>query len=225
MLLSREGVQLNHKKRRRLYVEERLQVRCRIGRKRAVVTPAPLVPAREPNQRWSMDFVHDALSDGRRFPILAVVDDYTREKLCLVADTSLTGRVIRELEAVIARRGLPRQCVSDNGPEFNGLAMLGWARARDLAWHYTEPGPFDKLGVRAAAEHVHRKLQCPPARRVPERDAVYHARPGADRARGMAARLQRRTAAECARQSDTARLRGLQRLCSVAGNTGPDRSK
>jgi putative transposase len=70
-----------------------------------------------------MDFVHDALSDGRRFRILAVVDDYTRENLCLVADTSLPGgRVIRELEAVIARRGLPRQCVSDNGPEFNGLA-------------------------------------------------------------------------------------------------------
>jgi len=66
-------------------------------------------------------FVHDALSDGRRFRILAVVDDYTRENLCPVPDTSLPGaRVIRELEAVIARRGLPRQCVSDNGPEFNG---------------------------------------------------------------------------------------------------------
>jgi len=126
VLLSREGVHMNHKKLRRLYVEERLQVRRRIGRKRAAVTRVPLMAARAPNQRWSMDFVHDALSDGRRFRILAVVDDYTRENLCLVADTSLPGgRVIRELEAVIARRGLPRQCVSDNGPEFNGLAMLG----------------------------------------------------------------------------------------------------
>lgn len=132
VLLSREGVHLNHKKLRRLYTEERLQVRRRIGRKRATVTRVPLLPAEGPNQRWSMDFVHDALSDGRRFRILAVVDDYTRENLCLVADTSLPGgRVIRELEAVIARRGLPRQCVSDNGPEFNGLA---------LDWHYIEPG-------------------------------------------------------------------------------------
>ena len=88
-----------------------------------------------------MDFVHDALSDGRRFRILAVVDDYTRENLCLVADTSLPGgRVIRELEAVIARRGLPRQCVSDNGPEFNGLAMLGWSQGLGLKWHYIDPG-------------------------------------------------------------------------------------
>lgn len=88
-----------------------------------------------------MDFVHDALSDGRRFRILAVVDDYTRESLCLVADTSLPGgRVIRELEAVVARRGLPRQCVSHNGPEFNDLAMLGWAQGLGLEWHYIDPG-------------------------------------------------------------------------------------
>ena len=141
VLLSREGVHLNHKKLRRLYTEERLQVRRRIGRKRAAVTRVPLLPAEGPNQRWSMDFVHDALSDGRRFRILAVVDDYTRESLCLVADTSLPGgRVIRELEAVIAQRGLPRQCVSDNGPEFNGLALLGWAQGLGLDWHYIEPG-------------------------------------------------------------------------------------
>ena len=132
---------LNHKKLRRLYTDERLQVRRRIGRKRAAVTRVPLLPAEGANQRWSMDFVHDALSDGRRFRILAVVDDYTRESLCLVADTSLPGgRVIRELEAVIARRGLPRQCVSDNGPEFNGLAMLSWAQDLGLDWHYIEPG-------------------------------------------------------------------------------------
>lgn len=141
VLLSREGVQLNHKKLRRLYVEERLQVRRRIGRKRAALARVPLVPAQGPNQRWSMDFVHDALSDGRRFRILAVVDDYTRENLCLVADTSLPGgRVIRELEALVATRGLPRQCVSDNGPEFAGLAMLGWAQSLRLDWHYIEPG-------------------------------------------------------------------------------------
>lgn len=141
VLLSREGIQMNHKKLRRLYVEERLQVRRRIGRKRAGVTRVPLAPAQGPNHRWSMDFLHDALSDGRRFRILAVVDDYTRENLCLVADTSLSGgRVMRELETLIACRGLPRQCVSDNGPEFNSLAMLRWAQGLRLDWHYIDPG-------------------------------------------------------------------------------------
>jgi len=91
VLLSLEGVHMNHKRLRRLYIEERPQVRRRIGRKRAAVCGFPLMAARAPNQRWPMDFVHDALSDGCRFRILAVVDDYTRESLCLVADTSLRG--------------------------------------------------------------------------------------------------------------------------------------
>ena len=81
VLLAREGVQVNHKKLRRLYREERLQVRRRGGRKRALGTRAPMALPQGPNQRWSLDFVSDALTDGRRFRILAVVDDYTRECL------------------------------------------------------------------------------------------------------------------------------------------------
>jgi putative transposase len=132
---------LNHKKLRRLYVEERLQVRRRIGRKRSAPMRVPLLAAHRPNQRWSMDFVHDTLVDGRRFRILSVVDDYTRESLCLVADTSLPGgRVIRDLQAVIARRGLPAQCVSDNGPEFTSLAMLRWTHGLRVDWRYIDPG-------------------------------------------------------------------------------------
>jgi transposase InsO family protein len=80
---------MNHKKLRRLYTEERLQVRRRGGRKRALGTRAPLTLPQGPNQRWSLDFLSDAMTDGRRFRILAVVDDFTRECLCLVADTSL----------------------------------------------------------------------------------------------------------------------------------------
>ena len=90
---------MNHKKLRRLYAEERLQVRRRGGRKRALGTRAPMALPQGPNQRWSMDFVSDALTDGRRFRILAVMDDFSRECLCLVADTSLSGtRVVRELD-------------------------------------------------------------------------------------------------------------------------------
>jgi putative transposase len=77
------------------------------------------------NQRWSLDFVSDQLSDGRRFRILAVVDDCTRECLALVADNSLSGlRVARELDDVISQRGRPAIIVSDNGTEYTSNAIL-----------------------------------------------------------------------------------------------------
>lgn len=141
VLLRREGIAVNHKKLRRLYAEERLQVRRRRGRKRALGTRAPLAIPQGANQRWSLDFLGDALSDGRRFRILAVVDDFTRECLCLVADTSLPGlRVARELDAIIAQRGRPVLCVSDNGTELTGMAMLRWCQEAHVEWHYIAPG-------------------------------------------------------------------------------------
>lgn len=141
VLLAREGIRPNHKRLRRLYVEERLQVRRRGGRKRALGTRAPMALPRAPNQRWSLDFVADALGDGRRFRILAVVDDFSRECLALVADTSLPGaRVARELDAIAAVRGWPLLVVSDNGPELTGIAILAWCQERDVDWHYIAPG-------------------------------------------------------------------------------------
>jgi putative transposase len=108
---------MNHKKLRRLYREKRLQVRRRGGRKRGLGTRAPMALPQGPNQRWSLDFLSDAMTDGRRFRVLAIVDDFTRECLALAADTSLPGlRVERELDAVIAIRGGPAMIVSDNGP-------------------------------------------------------------------------------------------------------------
>ena len=94
ILLRREGIVMNHKKLRRLYREERLQVRRRSGRKRAVGTRAPMALPQGPNQRWSLDFLSDAFADGRRFRILAIVDDFTRECLALAADTSLPAGVL-----------------------------------------------------------------------------------------------------------------------------------
>jgi len=141
LLLDREGLRLNHKKLRRLYTEERLQVRRRGGRKRALGTRRPITVPQGPNQRWSVDFVTDAFAEGRRFRILAVVDDFTRENLFLVADTSLSGaRVARELDAVIARRGKPGMIVSDNGTEFTSTAILRWNQDRQVDWHYIAPG-------------------------------------------------------------------------------------
>jgi putative transposase len=141
VLLGREGMLINHKKLRRLYGEERLQVRRRGGRKRALGTRAPMMIPQGPNQRWSLDFVSDTLTDGRRFRIFAVVDDFTRECLCLVADTSLSGvRVARELDLLIARRGRPVACVSDNGTELTSMAILKWSQQTGIEWHYIAPG-------------------------------------------------------------------------------------
>lgn len=142
ILLGREGIRINHKKLRRLYRDERLQVRRRGGRKRALGTRAPMALPQGPNQRWSLDFVSDALTGGRRFRILVVVDDFTRECLCLIADTSLSGaRVARELDAVIARRGVrPLLCVSDNGTELTSMAILSWCKRAQVEWHYIAPG-------------------------------------------------------------------------------------
>jgi len=142
VLLRREGVAMNHKRFRRLYREEGLQVRKRGGRKRALGTRAPIELPTGPNVRWSMDFVSDSFTDGRRFRVFAVVDDFTRECLGLVADTSISGtRVARELDQIIARRkARPETCVSDNGTEFTSMAILKWTQETGVAWHYIQPG-------------------------------------------------------------------------------------
>lgn len=142
ILLRREGVHMNHKRFRRLYREEGLQVRKRGGRKRALGTRAPIELPTGPNVRWSMDFVSDSFTDGRRFRVFAVVDDFTRECLGLVADTSISGtRVARELDQIIARRkARPETCVSDNGTEFTSMAILKWTQEAGVTWHYIQPG-------------------------------------------------------------------------------------
>ena len=131
---------MNRKKLYRLYREEKLMVRRRGGRKRALGTRAPMSLPATINQRWSLDFVADTLSDGRRFRILCVVDDFSRECLACVVDTSLGGvRVVRELERLSRDRATPQVIVSDNGTELTSIAVLQWAAAR-VAWHYIEPG-------------------------------------------------------------------------------------
>lgn len=141
ILLKRDGVALNHKKLFRLYREERLTVRRRGGRKRALGTRAPLALPQGSNQRWSLDFVADQLLDGRRFRVLVVVDDFTRECLALVVDSSLSGlRVARELDALVLTRGRPLMIVSDNGTELTSRTILQWQEDHAVAWHYIAPG-------------------------------------------------------------------------------------
>jgi putative transposase len=181
ILLRREGIKLNHKKLFRIYREERLTVRRRGGRKRALGTRAPMTLPQAANQRWSLDFVSDVLADGRRFRVLVIVDDFTRECLALVVDTSISGRrVARELDAIVAARTKPLMIVSDNGTELTSHAILRWQQECGVGWHYIAPGkPIENAFVESfngrfrdecLNEHVFRGL--PMARRIIEADLI-----------------------------------------------------
>ena len=132
---------MNRKKTQRLYREEGLTVRRRKSRRRIAVARTPIPLATGPNSRWSVDFVHDQLADGRRFRVLNVIDDVTKECLAAVPDTSISGkRVVREMRTVIERRGRPGAIVSDNGTEFTSLAVLAFTRELKLDWRCIAPG-------------------------------------------------------------------------------------
>jgi putative transposase len=129
------------------------------------------------NQRWSLDFIADQFVDGRRFRVLVLVDDFTRECLALVVDTSLSGqRVARELDALIALRGRPLMVVSENGTELTSRAILQWQEDSQVEWHYIAPGKpmqngfVESLNGRfrdeCLNEHMFRNL--PSARRLIE---------------------------------------------------------
>jgi len=125
----------------RIYREEGLSVRKRRARRRAVGTRAPILVEARPNARWSLDFVHDQFACGRRFRILNVVDDVTRECLAAIPDTSISGqRVARELTDLVRRRGKPGMIVSDHGTEFTSSTMLAWSQEHQITWHFIAPG-------------------------------------------------------------------------------------
>jgi len=141
VLLSREGRRCNAKRVYRLYREEKLQVRRR-GRKRLARwrgEPRPMLSG--PGQCWAMDFVSDALSDGRKLRMLTVVDAWTRQCLGIEVDTSLGGlRVSRVLTRLLAQHGRPRMVQSDNGPEFTSKVLDGWAFEQKIEQRFIEPG-------------------------------------------------------------------------------------
>lgn len=149
LLLRRAGWHVNHKRVYRLYRAEGLMVRRR-RRKRVAVGPRIVqVPPTRPNQRWSMDFMRDTLADGRAFRTLNIVDDATRECLAIEVDRSLPGaRVARVLDRLALTRGLPGQIVVDNGPEFAGRTLDGWAYTHRVHLQFIRPGkPVDNCFV------------------------------------------------------------------------------
>jgi putative transposase len=184
VLLRREGWLVN-KKRVHLYREERQMVRKRGVRKRALGLRAPMKAPDRPNACWSLDLVHDQMTDGRRFRILGVVDECARECLALVADTSISGqRVARELSRIIAWRGKPEAIPSDNSTELTSNAILT-----------------------RFAKCIRRELQRAAARRAAQRGALPLIAACAADAGGLARRLQSPPPARQARLADVRRLR------------------
>lgn len=101
----------------------------------------PMAVPLKPNQRWSMDFVSDQLANGRRFRVLNVVDDYSRECIGQIVDSSISGGyVTRFLDQIVERRGRPKAIVCDNGPEFTSKAMFFWARSSGVDIQFIQPG-------------------------------------------------------------------------------------
>ncbi len=150
ILLRREGWRVNKKRVRRLYRLEGLQVRMRVRRRKHMALhrgPAPTPTG--PHQRWSMDFVHDQLFDGRPFRVLTVVDQWSRQSPILEVGFSLTGRdVVAALERITATTGLPVSITVDHGTEFMSKALEAWAFYRGVQLDFTRPGkPTDNSHI------------------------------------------------------------------------------
>jgi putative transposase len=140
--LRREKWPVNRKRVQRLYREMDLAVRRRRGkRKRAEMPRIFRTELTGPNQRWSMDFVSDTLSNGRRFRCLNIIDEYSRECLAIEVAHSLPSvRVIEAMERLRITRGLPAVIITDNGSEFTSHAFDAWAYARDVRIDHIQPG-------------------------------------------------------------------------------------
>jgi putative transposase len=180
VLLRPEGFVVDHKRLFRIYRKERLMVRKRDGRKRALGTRAP-IPL-QPNERWSLDFFLRSAGLRPALRILAIFDDCTQESLAAVGDTSLSGTwVVRELDCLIAFRGKPAMIVSDNGTELTSNAIPGWADQTQVGWRPAT------LRLTSRCRMPCRKLQRPLARRVSERDPVYISHAGPSGAGRLAA--------------------------------------
>jgi putative transposase len=143
VVLRREGFVDNHKRIERLYREERLQLEHRKKKRPSWVKRAEVVvltPTR-PNERWSMDFVHDGMIGAKTLKALTIVDDYSKESPAIEIDTSIPGwKVVEVLERLAETHALPREIVTDNGPEFRSLALDQWAHERGIRLRFIDPG-------------------------------------------------------------------------------------
>lgn len=142
VMLRREGCPVNHKRVRRLYRLDGLQLRMRVRRRKHMCLHRGTPPRPNgPGERLSMDFVHDQLFDGRRIRVLTVVDQWSRESPILGARFSFSGQTVAEiLEAWVAEHGAPASITVDHGTEFTSRALEAWAWHRGVKLDFIHPG-------------------------------------------------------------------------------------
>ena len=184
--LRQSGLPVNYKRVERLYQDAKLQVRRRKRKKVLVGERQPLLRPDRANEVWSMDFVFDRTAEGRVIKCLTIVDDATHESVAIEVERAISGHgVSRVLDRLALSRGLPKVIRTDNGKEFCGKAMVAWAH---------EHGVQLRLRARQAEpERLHRIVQRPPARRMPQRTLVPQSAACPYRDRNLAPRIQRGT--------------------------------
>lgn len=140
-VLRREELVINHKRTERIYREQGFSLKVRKRKRRISQIRLELPQALRPNQRWSMDFMHEVLAGGRKFRILCVIDQFTKTCLLITVDFSISGhRVARELDFLLLTQGKPEAITVDNGPEFAGIALDRWAYNNQVKLDFIRPG-------------------------------------------------------------------------------------
>lgn len=149
VLLQREGLVINHKRTERIYKEESLYLRIRRRKRMASHARVEIKDSERVNELWAMDFLQDALFNGRRLRVLAIMDTFTRECLRVEVDSSIRGpRVVTALGQIASMRGLPEHIIVDNGPEFISNVLDAWAYERGVKLHFIRPGkPVDNAFI------------------------------------------------------------------------------
>ena len=207
---------MNKKRVRRLYRLDGLQLRMRVRRRKHIALhrgPAPRPVG--PTERWSMDFVRDALADGRPFRVLTVVDQWSRQSPILEAASSMSGRDVGEtLDRVLYGGATPRSITVDHGTEFMSRALEDWAFARGVQLDFIRPGkPVENAFIEAFNGRL--RDEC-----LNERGPIHIDRGRASQDRSLARRLQCAAATQLARPPDTERVRR-----STSGRTDRGRSR
>lgn len=141
VLVRREGWPVNRKRTWRLYRAAKLQVPRRGKRGQSAIERQPLLRPSAPDDTWSMDFVFDRFGEARALKVLNIVDDFTKEAVDIVAGSSIRGAdVVQVLEQAVRFRRLPQAIRTDQGPEFTGRALQGWADERGVQWKLIQAG-------------------------------------------------------------------------------------
>jgi len=139
--LRNQGYRWNHKRVRRVYRDQRLNLRVKPKKRLPSRQPTPLAQPDSTNESWSVDFMSDSLQSGQAFRTFNVIDDFNREALAIEIDTSLpSGRIVRVLDTIAAWRGYPKRLRSDNGPELISQKLATWSEKRSVLLDFIEPG-------------------------------------------------------------------------------------